>query len=341
MRGVSSLDSPVPPELRRLRVVTAAFVLIVAAGVVGYQLMADMTLGEAFYMTVITVTTVGFGEVQPLDGPARMLTIGLIIGGVGSASYAALTAAEFVVEGHLGRYIERRRMEASIGRLDGHIVVCGHGRVGRHLCAALEEEGVDHVVVETDPEKLEELNFLGRLWIDGDATQEHVLEAAGLLRARALVACVNTDADNVLITLTAKGIAPRAIVVARAKSDENESKLRRAGADRVILPSSIGGQRIASLLTRPVLADFLDDLGIGTTDLSLEEVPVNGHPDLAGRSLRDADIRDRWGTTVLAVRHADSRMDTHPGPELVLEARDVLVVMGGNDEVHAMREHYL
>lgn len=317
------------------------FGLIVVAGVVGYQLVSDMSFDQALYMTVITVSTVGFREVTELDGAGRMLTVALILGGVSSVSYAAITVAEFVVEGHLGRYIERRRMERNIERLDGHVVVCGFGRVGRHLSDALVEEGVDHVVVEVDEEKLDELEAHGLLWIDGDATQEHVLEACGLTRASALVACVNTDADNVLITLTSKGIAPSTTVIARAKQDENEQKLRRAGADRVILPSGIGGRRIASLLTRPIVADFLEGLGVGATDLVLEEIPVREDGDLAGRTLREAGVRDRWGTTVLAVRHPDARMDTHPGPDLVLEPDDVLVVMGGNDEVHSMRIHYV
>lgn len=338
--STTSTTTPAPPELRRLRIIGVAFGLILAAGVVGYQLVADMSFNEALYMTVITVSTVGFGEVVELDGAGRLLTVALILGGVSSVSYAAVTVAEFVVEGHLGRYIERRRMERSIERLDGHVVVCGFGRVGRHLSAALREESVAHVIVENNEEKLEELDTMGVLWIDGDATQEHVLEASGLRRADALVACVNTDADNVLITLTSKGIAPDTIVIARAKQDENESKLRRAGADRVILPSGIGGQRIASLLTRPVVADFLEGLGVGATDLVLEEIPVRGDGDLAGHTLREARVRDRWGTTVLAVRHPDARMDTHPGADLVLRTDDVLIVMGGDDEVHAMRAHY-
>ncbi len=333
--------APAPPELRRLKIIGVMFGLILVAGVIGYQLVSDMSFDQALYMTVITVSTVGFREVTELDGAGRMLTVALILGGVSSVSYAAITVAEFVVEGHLGRYIERRRMERNIERLHGHVVVCGFGRVGRHLSAALEEDGVDHVVVEVDEEKLRYLESHGMLWIDGDATQEDVLEACGLDRASALVACVNTDADNVLITLTSKGISPSTTVIARAKQDENEQKLRRAGADRVILPSGIGGRRIASLLTRPVVSDFLEGLGVGATDLVLEEIPVRADGDLAGRTLREAGVRDRWGTTVLAVRHPDARMDTHPGPDLVLEPDDVLVVMGGNDEVHSMRVHYV
>ncbi len=331
---------PVPPELRRLRIVAALFVVVIVLGVVGYIMIEGMTLGQALYMTVITISTVGYGEVVPLDAAGRWLTVGLIIAGVGSVSYGAVTTAEFVVEGHLGQYIERRRMQRAIEDLSDHVIICGYGRVGRHLSHALEAEGVDFVVVETDPEKIEELTDLGILAIDGDATAEHTLEAAGLERARAVVACVNSDADNVLLTLTSKGLRPETTVVGRAKADENESKLRRAGADRVILPSNIGARRIASLITRPVVADFLEGLGVGGGDLTLDEVPVNEGGELDGVLLRDTGVRERFGVTVLAVR-SDNRMDTHPSPELELHGGDVLVVLGAEDDIHEIRDHYL
>lgn len=334
---------PVPPELRRLRIVAGVFISVIVVGVVGYVTLMDMTFGEAMYMTVITVSTVGFGEVVPLNEAGRWLTVGIIIAGVASVSYGAVTAAEFVVEGHLGRYIERRRMQQEIEDLAGHVIICGFGRVGRHLAHALAEEGADFVVVEESDDKLEELTELGHLALSGDATAEHTLEEAGLARASSVVACVNTDADNVLITLTSKGLSPDTLVVARAKAEENESKLRRAGADRVILPSNIGARRIASLITRPVVADFLEGLGLGGADLTLEEVPVHGGDELDGVMLRDAGIRERFGVTVLAVRHGDdgAALDTHPSATLRLEGGDVLVILGGEDDVHAAREHFM
>lgn len=332
---------PVPPELRRLRIVAAAFLGVIVLGVVGYIIVMGMSLAEALYMTVITVSTVGYGEVVPLTESGRWLTIGLIVAGVGSVSYGAVTAAEFVVEGHLGQYIERRRMQRAIEDLSDHVIICGFGRVGRHLARAMDTEGVDYVIIEDDADKLEELAELGLLALGGDATAEHTLEEAGLDRARAVVACVNTDADNVLITLTAKGLHPEVTVVARAKADENESKLRRAGADRVILPSNIGARRIASLITRPVVADFLEGLGVGGADLTLEEVPVHDGDELDGVALRDAGIRERFGVTVLAVRRSTSQLDTHPSPDLQLTGGDVLVVLGGEDDIHTIREHFV
>lgn len=332
---------PAPPEQRRLVYAGAAFATVVVTGFIGYQLIGGMGPLDALYMTVITITTVGFREVAELSDAGKVLTIGLIVAGVGSVSYGAVTAAEFVVEGHLRRYIERRRMYREMEDLDGHVIVCGFGRVGRHLATQLAREGEPFVVLDDDDDKIEVVEDLGYHHLRGDATEEQVLEDAGLHRARAVVACVNSDADNVLVTLTAKGLSPDTVVIARVKAEENEQKLRRAGADRVIAPSTIGGRRIAQVLTRPAVADFLDGIGGGGVDYTLEEVPVREGDDLAGRSLKDAAIRERFGCSVLALRHrGETRLDTHPVATSLLEPGDVLVVMGSEDDVTAMRSHF-
>lgn len=326
---------------RRLRIALTIYAIVVLIGFAGYQMLEDLSPLDALYMTIITVTTVGFREVTDLDPTGRVFTIVLIGGGVASATYAALSAAEFVVEGHLRRIIERRRMERRIDQTADHVIVCGYGRVGRHLVAELVREDRAFVVVDDDDDKIEEVASRGHLHVQGDATAEHVLEEAGLARARAVVACVNTDADNVLIALTAKGLRPDCLVVGRIKADENEAKLRRAGADRVIAPSTIGGRRIAQLLTRPVVSDFLDGIGAGGIEYTLEEVPVVAGGPLDGHTLRAAAIRERYGCTVLAIRHAeDERMDTHPDAESELHAGDVLVVMGSEQDVLAMRQRF-
>lgn len=328
-----------PPELRRLRYASATFAAVLLAGFVGYQVVAGLGALDALYMTVITITTVGFGELGDPTPATRVLTIGLIVSGVASASYGAVTAAEFVVEGHLRRYIERRRMQREIDDLQGHIIVCGYGRVGRHLADQLARTGTPFVVIDVEEDKLARLDDNGHPWIQGDATEEHVLQEAGLEHARALVASVKTDADNVLVTLTAKGLVPDLTVIARSKAEENEQKLRRAGADRVIAPSTIGGRRIAQILTRPAVADFLDGISTGGVDYTLEEVPVEAGSPLEGASLRDAAIREQFGCTVVAIRHGGSpKLDTHPGAGEQLEVGDLLVVMGSEPDVTHMRE---
>lgn len=232
-------------------------------------------------------------------------------------------------------------MDRGISNLSNHTIVCGFGRVGRHLAATLERDGSPFVVVDNDEEKLEDVADHGYLRVRGDATEEHVLAEAGLTRATALVASVNTDADNVLVTLTAKGMNPTCVVIARVKADENERKLQRAGADRVISPSTIGGRRIAQILTRPTVADFLDGIAGGATDYTLEEVTVQSGSELDGLTLREAGVRERFHCTVLALRHATSnQLDSHPVPSARLVVGDVLVVMGSEDDVTALREHY-
>ncbi len=326
---------------RRLVFTGMAFALVVLVGFFGYQVVAGTGPLDALYMTVITITTVGFREVVELGPGGKVLTMGLIGAGVVTVTYAAFTTAEYVVEGHLRDELERRRMDRGISNLRNHTIVCGFGRVGRHLAATLDRDGSPFVVVDNDEDKLEDVADHGYLRVRGDATEEHVLAEAGMTRAAALVASVNTDADNVLVTLTSKGMNPDCIVIARVKADENERKLHRAGADRVISPSTIGGRRIAQILTRPTVADFLDGIAGGATDYTLEEVTVESGGELDGLTLREAGIRERFHCTVLALRHASNQqLDSHPAPSERLVVGDVLVVMGSEGDVISLRDHY-
>ena len=336
---MNAARSLVGPELTRLRIGFAGIGVSLALGFVGYQLVTDATPFDALYMTVITISTVGFAETFELGDGGRVLTIGVILTGVVSLTIVAISSAELIVEGHLQKAVEGRRMERRIDALRGHVIVCGFGRVGVHVAEELADNDAAFIVVDNDPDKLAMIEEAGMLHVGGDATEEHVLDAAGLDHARAVVAAVNSDADNVLITLTVKGVAPATEVIARAKLDENESKLLRAGADRVIAPTTIGGRRIAQLLTRPVVAKFLDLLSTGAVDMMLEEIPVGENSDLAGGTLRDGAIRERWSCTVVAVRSGDE-LDSHPSADRSLSAGDVIVVMGAEESVARMRASY-
>jgi voltage-gated potassium channel len=328
-----------PPE-RRLQLGLTAFAVVILVGFVGYQALEGFSPLDALYMTVITVSSVGFSEVEPLDSSGRLFTIFLITAGLASVAFAAASGAEFVLEGHMRRIIERRRMDRSIQHLDDHVIICGLGRVGRRLAEELVDEGVGFVVVDTEMTRLQEAVERGYPYVEGDATEESVLLEAGITRARALVACVNSDADNVLTTLTAKGMRPELSVIGRAKVEENEAKFRRAGADRVIAPTTMGGRRIAQLLTRPVVAEFLELVGgSGGLEYTFEEIPVRKGSSLIGKHLAEARIRETWGCTVLAIDHGDSQpLDTHPENDIRLEEGDVLVVIGTVAEVTEMRD---
>jgi voltage-gated potassium channel len=223
-------------------------------------------------------------------------------------------------------------MDRDLARLNNHTIVCGFDQVGQHVALSLIADNEPVVVVDIDPDRMESARAHEILAVEGDATQEETLVRLGIAEARAVVACVQDDADTVLIALTAKGLNPQALVIARIKRDENEAKVRRAGADRVIVPAVIGGRRIATLVTRPAIVDFLDVITQGThEDLVLEEVLVSEGGRLDGRTLRQLQMRERHGVTVVAVRSEGHSTNTRPGPDTRLHAGDLLVVIGGRD----------
>lgn len=318
---------------------TALFVLLLVFGTLGYMLLGDATVLDALYMTVITVAAVGYSESIQLEGAARLFTLLIILLGVGSITFAVVSALDFVLEGHLEDLLGRRRMDRELARLEHHTIICGFGQVGRHVAIHLADQQSPLVVVDVDDERAEAARSYDMLAIEGDATQEDVLQRAGIDTARAVVACAEQDADNVLICLTAKGLNSDAFVVARIKRDENEPKVRRAGADRVIAPAAIGGRRIASLVTRPGVVDFLDVLTRGTDeDLVLEELVVLPDSALDGRSLRELELRERHGITVLAVQAEGRLTNTRPEPDTVVHAGDLLVVLAGRDALDHLRQ---
>ena len=329
-------DSLEPPELRHVRLAGVLFLVVLVTGFFGYRFLTGASVIDAAYMTIITITTVGYGEVIELDAVGRVFTMGLLIAGVGAVTYGAISGVEFLVEGHLGRYIERRRMHARIEELSGHVIVCGYGRTGRQVVERLARDDIPHLVVEADQAKAQELEGAGIPHLIADATEDATLTAAGVERARALVAAVHGDAENVMTSLSARGLAPKILILARSRTVENESKLHRAGADHVITPASIGGNRMAQLLARPTLAAFLDRLGDDGTDFTLEEVAVRA--ELDGSTLGEAALPDRYGCTVVAVHRSDRSLEIQPGREAELHEGDTLIVIGSEDDVAALRQ---
>ncbi len=232
---------------RRIGIALLAVLAVMAGGTVGY-LVLGFSLLNAVYQTVTTITTVGFREVQPLGTAGKIFTIVLILAGVGTVLYAFGVVIESLLEGHLRHHFERRRMERNIARMTGHTVVCGWGRVGRAVGGYLAGQDADVVVVDLDPERAA---AAGHLALAGDVTDDDVLRKAGIMRARALVAAINTDAENVYVTLSARALRPDLVIIARARTEASEPKLLRAGATRVVNPQRIGGQRIAAAALQP------------------------------------------------------------------------------------------
>ena len=320
-------------DWRRLRLALAVLAAVMLVGTIGYLVLGFSVL-DAAYQTVTTVTTVGFREVQPLSTAGKVFTIVLILMGVGTALYALGVLIQTLVEGELHDVFGRRRMESRITALQDHVIVCGWGRVGRAIAKDVAESGAPLVIVDAEPERLESSPHPT---VVGDATDDDVLRRAGLARARALVAALDSDAGNLFVTLSARALRPDLFIVARVRVDESIEKLRRAGADRTVNPQSIGGARMAAFVLQPHVTEFLDvvmhDRDI---EFRLEEVTVPATSAIAGHTLREAQIRDLTGALVLAVREPLGAFSTNPSPDSRISGGQILIAIGTPGELSAL-----
>jgi voltage-gated potassium channel len=320
---------------RRVRWGLVAFSVVTALGTLGYVVLGFSVL-DAAYQTVTTLSTVGFREVEPIDSAARKLfTMVLILVGVGTVLTTFTVVVEALIEGSLRDVYGRRRMDRKIAGMSGHVIVCGWGRVGQAIAPYVAASGTPLVIVDADADRLEGIEHC---CIVGDATDDAVLRAAGIERARALVAAIDTDAENLFVSLTGRSLRPDLFIVARARTASSEEKLRRAGANRVVNPQAIGGERMAAFLLQPHVAEFVDVvMHDGSLEFRLEEVPVPAGSPIAGRTIREAHIRDTTGALVLALRTADGSFLTNPDPSTPIEAGQILIAVGTADQAAALR----
>jgi voltage-gated potassium channel len=296
-----------------------------------------MSIVDALYMTVITISTVGFGEVRALSPMGRMFTITLILGGGGLAAFSVTVAVDFLMSGEWRVYWQTRRRFQMLSELTDHVIVCGFGRVGRHVADELAAESVPFIVVDTDEDQVAHAQKRGYLTITGNAANENLLQKVGIDRARAMVAAVDSDAENVFITLTARSLNPNVYIVARANYEDSESKLISAGANRTMMPYHISGKRIVTTLIRPSVADFLDEVvHAGGLELFLEEVRVEPGSMLAGKTISELQVRNQLGVTVLACRTQDGKFDTRIGPKTVIQSDGLLIVLGTREDLQEM-----
>ena len=324
--------------VRRFIVPISALGVLLVVGTAGFRWLEGMTVIDALYMTVITLSTVGFGEVNQLEPAGRIFTICLIMGGAGLAAYILSSVADFMIVGEWRAYLEERRQRHMLEHLAAHIIVCGYGRVGRHVVAGLQAERLPFVVLDPDPEKIQHLQLAGVLAIEGNAAVEQDLKAAGIDRARGLVAAASSDAENVFIVLTARSLRPDLLILARANYEDSEPKLLRAGADRVVLPYSITGRRIVTMLARPDVADFLDEIAhTAGLELLLEQVQVSPTSPFVGQTVVQAQLEHRFGVTVLAYKPPGGQLVKRPDDETPLEAHAYLVVLGTGDQLQALK----
>jgi len=334
MAAVAPSDRPAAVVARRLYRGLGLVALVLVVGTVGY-VMLGFPLIDAAYQAVTTVTTIGFREVVPFGTSEKIFTMVYALTGVGAILYTLTTLLETLVEGHLGDLWGRRRMERDIDRLTGHTIVCGWGRVGRAASHQMAKAGQRVVVVDLSADRLSDCPYPH---IHGDATLDQVLRRAGIERARTLVAAVENDATSVYVVLSARVLAPGLTVIARSRTDDGTKKLERAGADRVVNPQRIGGDRIAAFALQPHVVDFLDvamrDSGV---EFRMEEVTVGPGSALAGRTVRDTRSKEGGGALLLALRGPDGAFQTNPASGTVISPGDVVIVVGTGEQVAQVR----
>ncbi len=307
--------------------VAASFVLTVfVAGTVGYMLIEGWSLSDSMYMTVIALTTTGFAEVHPLSATGRLLTIGLIIGGISLISYLGGRTVQILVESYL---LRRKRMDKKIAQLNKHTVVCGFGRMGRHLCQELSDEEAPFVVIDNNIEMTERLEGFGYLYLIGDASSDEMLRQARIEAASSLIAVVSSDAENVFTTLTARSLNKELFIVTRAISEESSPKLRTAGANRVIKPYELVGHRLAQLVLRPGIVEYMETVArIGGQEINIEEIHIAEDSPLAGQTLLESPLRRDLNIIVVAIHKRVGNLVYNPASDMRIEAGDRLMAIG-------------
>jgi voltage-gated potassium channel len=324
-------DSPLGKALR----IVLMLVAILFAGAFGYQLIEGWSFFDALYMTVITLATVGYGETHPLSNGGRAFTIFLILGGIGIITYGITTVTAFLVEGEMNGYLRRRRMQRAIGKLKGHFIVCGGGKNGRYVIEELRRTKRDVVVVERDRARVQTMLEGGVTALEGDATSDDTLHAAGIERAAGLVAALPEDRDNLFVVITARGLNASLRIVAKIDDVNVRDKFLRSGADSAVSAGAIGGMRMASELIRPDTVTFLDTMLRDAANFRVEDIPVG--PSHVGKAIRECEILAAAGILVVALKD-EGRYTFNPKPNTKLRSGDTLIVIGDPDHVRQAAE---
>jgi len=315
--------------LRRLIIPVIILMVLLIGGTLGYRYLEGWPLLDALYMVVITLSTVGFREVHPLSHIGKVLTMGIIVCGVGTAVYTLGQAIEIVVEGEIIGFRRKSKMDKIISEMRDHYIICGYGRVGHQVAHEFLAEKKSFVIIDSKIETAKEMEASNIPYIIGDITSDEQLEEAGIRAAKGIIACADSDTANVFVTLSARVLNPKLFIVARASQKETEEKLKKAGADRVISPYFIAGRRMASMVVKPVAVDFLDTIMHSEhLELNLGEFKVEERSKLVNRSLGEAQIRQNSGAYILSIRKPTGNFVLQPVADTIVETGDVLVAIG-------------
>ena len=325
-------------QVRLLRVLLAIAVVL-ALGTAGFATIADYPLFDAFYMTLMTMTTVGYAEIHPLGYAGRVFNSFVIFFGVSTMFLAVGATTQTIIELELSQYFVKRRVRRMIDKLDDHFIICGFGRVGRGAANELQRAGVPFIVIDNQDDKVERAMKSGMLAVLGDASRDENLRDLGISRAKGLIAALSSDADNLFLILSAKGLNPKVIISARVSEEGSEQKFRRAGADSVFAPYDITGTRLAQAILRPHVATFLDftTMGMGL-NVSIEQVRVSERSECVSKSLGQIQLRRQVGVIVLAIRKAGGTMLFNPDADAEIAAGDFLIAMGDAAQLRRLEE---
>jgi voltage-gated potassium channel len=325
---------------KKLTIAVIIIILLFLSGVAGYVLIEHWSVFDAVYMTVITLATVGYGETHPLSNAGRLFTMILIMVGLSTFIYGVSTITAFFIEGELGGYLRRKKMANKIEKLEGHYIICGSGEVGRYIIEELYKTKREFVVIEDNPENLAKLKENDEiLCLAGDPAEDEILLSAGIQRAKGLVTALAEDPDNLFVVISAKSLNPGLRVVSRAVDEASAKKLTKAGADAVVSTEYIGGLRMASELLRPAVVTFLDKMLRGTDSaLRVEEIEISANSSLLGQSLKDANITDRTGLAVIAIKNKETGGYEHvPKSSYKISPQDILIVIGTPEQIGSFK----
>ncbi len=316
---------------QKLQLAFACLTFIILVGMVGFIVLEDYNPIDALYMTIITLSTVGFGEVTTLHPQGKIFVIFLILFGVMFTGFVVTILGQLVMEGQFNEMYGRKKMERKINKMQNHYIIAGYGRVGRQVAIEFKKKNVPFVVIEKDIDSVPDLYKDSVLFIQGEATEDDVLRKAGIESANTLISTLPDEAQNVYLTLTARFMNKELHIVGRADYDEGVIKLKRAGADHVVTPHVLGGTRMAMATLRPNVVDFMHSTSLGESGLTIEEMRIPECSTLSGKSLKDSNLKQDFGVTIIGLKKQNENMIIAPGPDVILEADDILVLIGHED----------
>ena len=326
--------------LYQLQIAIYMILIAIVVGVIGYIVLEGYSIGDAFFMTIITLSTVGYGEVQPLDASGRIFTSILIIFNLGTFAYAASTVSAFFIEGNFKILLKDYNVFKKVRQLENHVIICGAGRHGHEVMIELEKQNIPFVILDKSDDRIDILRENNEfLYLDGDATHDELLKEAGIEKASALISVLGEDTDNLFVVLSARQLNPRLTIISRAINEQVEKKLKRAGADYIVRPERIGGFYMATLVSKPDAVEFFNILSnMGSVTIDFEEVSADElKPEYKGLTIKEMNIRGITGANVIGIHDDTGRYIINPGPDTLVRQGGKLVILGDNKQMNAFR----